>query len=124
MKDLRISGAAERLHEGFRLHAGLHLVGHGGLLRDRFFEYAPNRAWDLVTGEPMSPGSEGDEDRVGAPAPGPLTELLDHGVDGSPRWIVMAATAAEWQTHSRTVAVEARAGATCRWRWKSFFARG
>ena len=79
-----------------------------GLLRDRYFEYAPNRAWDLVTGEPMSPGSDGDEARVAAPAPGPLIELLDHGSDGSPRWIVMAATAAEWRTHSRIVAVEAR----------------
>jgi len=79
-----------------------------GLLRDRFFEYAPNRAWDLVTGEPMSAGSDGDESGVSAPAPGPLIELLDHGIDGSPRWIVMAANTTEWRTHSRTVAVEAR----------------
>ena len=79
-----------------------------GLLRDRFFEYAPNRAWDLVTGESMSASSDADETGVSAPAPGPLVELLDHGIDGSPRWMVMAASATEWRAHSRTVAVEAR----------------
>jgi DNA-binding NtrC family response regulator len=78
-----------------------------GLLRDRYFEFAPNRAWDLVTGEPVSARIEEDLTHASHPASGPLIELLDHGVDGMPRWIVSDAGAVEWRTEARLAAREA-----------------
>ncbi len=79
-----------------------------GLLRDRYFEYAPNRAWDLVTGETVSAQIEEGQLHASDPASGPLIELLDHGVDGMPRWIVSGAGGVEWRKEARRAANEAR----------------
>ena len=108
LKDLRTSGAAARLHEGFRLHAGLHLMRHGWTAARSLLRVRPESSVGSGDRRADVAGVRGDEPLVAAPAPGPLIELLDHGIDGSPRWIVMAANATEWRTHSRTVAVEAR----------------
>ena len=79
-----------------------------GLLRDRYFEYAPNRAWDLVTGETVSAQIDEGHPHASDPVSGPLIELLDHGVDGMPRWIVSDAGAVAWHMEARSVANEAR----------------
>ena len=78
-----------------------------GLLRDRYFEYAPNRAWDLVTGETVPAQIDKVDLPASDPASGSLIELLDHGVDGMPRWIVSDAGAVEWRTEARRAAREA-----------------
>ncbi|HET9193959.1 MAG TPA: sigma 54-interacting transcriptional regulator [Vicinamibacterales bacterium] len=79
-----------------------------GLLRDRYFEYAPNRAWDLVTGETVSAQIEEGQPHASDPASGPLIELLDHGIDGMPRWIVSGAGGVEWRKEIHRAAREAR----------------
>src|SRR5688572_11606830 len=79
-----------------------------GLLRDRYFEYAPNRAWDLVTGETVSAQIEEGQPRASEPASGPLIELLDHGEDGMPRWIVSDAGGVEWRKETHRAARKAR----------------
>ena len=79
----------------------------GGLLRDRYYEFAPDRAWDLVTGETVSTRIEEQTPRATGPAPGPLIEVLDHGVDGMPRWIVSRTAAMEWRKEARRAAIEA-----------------
>jgi DNA-binding NtrC family response regulator len=61
------------------------------LLNDRYYTYGPAHAWDLATGESVRV----DEIADGAsepPAPASLVEVLDHGRDGEPRWIVADAT--------------------------------
>ncbi len=64
-------------------------VGMTRLLHDRYYAYATAHAWDLATGEsvsitdlatpPVTLGSVGE----------PLIEVLDHGRDGEPRWVVI-----------------------------------
>jgi DNA-binding NtrC family response regulator len=58
------------------------------LLRDRYYEYSADQAWDLVTGE--SVGMAGLTGRVPSREPSfaPLVEVLEHGREGGPRWIV------------------------------------
>ena len=77
-----------------------------GLLRDRYFEFAPNRAWDLVTGESVSP-ERCDDTAPRSRAPGALIELLEHGVDGVPRWIASGRTAGPWRPLAAMIAAEA-----------------
>ena len=79
-----------------------------GLLRDRYFEYAPDRAWDLVTGATVSSLVAQEEERSSGPAAAPLIELLDHGVEGVPRWVISEARAANWPAQVRLIASEAR----------------
>jgi DNA-binding NtrC family response regulator/tetratricopeptide (TPR) repeat protein len=79
-----------------------------GLLRDRYFEFAPDQAWDLMTGAPVSPPDLPEPEDVSQSAPDALIELFEHGVEGAPRWIVAEATAAEWMERSRVAASEAR----------------
>ena len=106
MKDLRTSGRAARVAEGFRRSGGLHCTIHmAGLLRDRYFEYATNQAWDLVTGESV-PADTRDVDAAGRP-PRSLVEILEHGVEGSPRWIVSDTCSVNWRREARTIASEA-----------------
>jgi DNA-binding NtrC family response regulator/tetratricopeptide (TPR) repeat protein len=76
------------------------------LLRDRYYEYAPNRAWDLVTGDVMSPSAEESAGEVSSPASQALIELLENGTEGAPRWIVTAT--GDWRTYLRATAGEAR----------------
>ena len=60
-----------------------------GQLRDRFFEYAPDRWVDLLTGEAHDVPPEAAPRRR-APPPEALIELLEHGRAGSPRSIAIA----------------------------------
>ncbi|HZJ31816.1 MAG TPA: sigma 54-interacting transcriptional regulator [Vicinamibacterales bacterium] len=78
-----------------------------GLLRDRYFEYATNQAWDLVTGRVVPTDTHDDVDRAGR-TPRSLIEVLEHGVDGSPRWIVSDTGAKDWHREAQTIASEAR----------------
>jgi DNA-binding NtrC family response regulator len=80
----------------------------GGLLRDRYFEFAPDRAWDLVTGETVAGRIEEEPPHSSSPAPGPFIELLEHGVDGMPRWIVAGTPGVEWRRDAGRAASEAR----------------
>jgi len=79
-----------------------------GLLRDRYFEYAPDQAWDLMTGAPVSSLVTSEPEGPSTSASAALVELFEHGVEGAPRWIVADATAAEWVEQSRMAASEAR----------------
>ena len=79
-----------------------------GLLRDRYFEYAPNRAWDLVTGEAVSTGREDGEDRASEAPPAAYVELLEHGAEGSPRRFTLDLGRLSWREHQRMAAAEAR----------------
>src|SRR5262245_38612290 len=79
-----------------------------GLLRDRYFEYLPDQAWDLVTGEVVSAGSARDEEGDVRSPEGALSELLEHGVEGTPRWVVTTARPTDWLTETRAIAAEAR----------------
>jgi len=78
-----------------------------GLLRDRYFEYATNQAWDLVTGRVVPADTHDDLDGAGR-IPRSLIEVLEHGVDGSPRWIVSDTGAKDWHRAAQTIASEAR----------------
>ena len=63
------------------------------LLQDRYFEYAPDRTWDLATGEDVDTMQVTSERGPGHPSLAPLREVLDHGREGVPRWIVADAPA-------------------------------
>src|SRR4029079_17601276 len=78
-------------------------LGMGGLLRDRYFEYAPDKAWDLVTGEAVRTDAH-DESDARRPAPRSLVEVFEHGVDGSPRWIVLETNTTGWPAAHAAVA--------------------
>src|SRR5688500_946187 len=78
------------------------------LLRDRYFEYAPDQAWDLATGEPVNVGVLPDEGPRRDPPFGPLVEVLDHGREGAPRWIVADIPTRGWTTAVRGAADDAR----------------
>jgi DNA-binding NtrC family response regulator len=82
----------------------------GRLLHDRYFEYAPDRAWDLATGEQVATAHLPADHGHGRSSLAPLVEVLEHGVEGTPRWIV-----ADVPARSRVAAtVEAAAGTACR----------
>jgi hypothetical protein len=62
------------------------------LFHDRYYAYAAEHAWDLATGESVPIG---DLDAVPAALPPlaeHLSEVLEHGRDGEPRWIVLETT--------------------------------
>ena len=79
-----------------------------GLVRDRYFEYAPERAWDLVTGEAVSTVDRDDDPKPTGPAPAALIELLDHGVAGFPRRFALDAGRTQWRIAARSAAAEAQ----------------
>ena len=83
-------------------------VPMAGLLRDRYFEYAPNHAWDLVTGEAVTSLPTQEDDPASTRGSGAFIELLEHGREGVPRWIVADVSSAEWRAQSRLAAIEAR----------------
>ena len=62
--------------------------GMARLLRDRYYEYAPDQAWDLATGERVAIDALSDEAPLREPSFAPLVEVLAHGREGIPRWIV------------------------------------
>ncbi|MBI4263779.1 MAG: sigma 54-interacting transcriptional regulator [Acidobacteria bacterium] len=77
------------------------------LLRDRYFAHDQLHGCDLVTGEPVRLDELREEE---SPPPesalAPLLEVLDHGRDGDPRWVVASA-----RTGAQTAALVRRAAA-------------
>ena len=78
------------------------------LLHDRYYSYAAEHAWDLATGETVRV-RDIDIDQAGEPAPAPLIEVLDHGREGEPRWLV-----ADTAAGPRSSIVARRAAAAAR----------
>ncbi|HEY1303689.1 MAG TPA: sigma-54 dependent transcriptional regulator [Vicinamibacterales bacterium] len=94
------------------------------LIRDRYYAYATEHAWDLATGETVNVG---DLDDDGLPAGAlaqadlsaaglakadlsALNEVLDHGREGEPRWLTLDAS----RTSPPTAAARAAANACAR----------
>jgi DNA-binding NtrC family response regulator/tetratricopeptide (TPR) repeat protein len=81
----------------------------GRLLRDRFYEYAPDRAWDLATGQAVDVTAPAADPPPRDAKVAPLLEVLDHGREGAPRWIVTDMTTTRgWMATVRTAAEDAR----------------
>lgn len=57
------------------------------LLHDRYCAYGSTHAWDLTTGESVRVDAIVADD-IETPAPASLLEVLDHGREGEPRWVV------------------------------------
>src|SRR5690349_6795134 len=57
------------------------------LLHDRYCAYGSSHAWDLTTGASVRVDAIAADD-CEPPAPASLLELLDHGREGEPRWVV------------------------------------
>ncbi len=62
------------------------------LLHDRYYTYGPSHAWDLATGESLRVDDIAADDVSQPPAPASLIEVLDHGREGEPRWVVADTT--------------------------------
>ena len=78
------------------------------LLHDRYYAYGPAHAWDLATGDSVRV-DEIAEDVGEPPAPASLLEVLDHGRDSEPRWVV-----ADTTKGPRSIVVARRAAAAAR----------
>jgi DNA-binding NtrC family response regulator len=84
--------------------------GMSRLLRDRYYECSTGQVWDLLTGETAAGAVAADDGRRREPAFAPLVEVLDHGRDGAPRWIVADMPAGRgWMAAVRGAAEDARA---------------
>jgi DNA-binding NtrC family response regulator len=57
------------------------------LLHDRYYAYGSSHAWDLTTGASVRVDAIA-ADECEPPAPASLLEVLDHGREGEPRWVV------------------------------------
>ncbi len=57
------------------------------LLHDRYCAYGSSHAWDLTTGASVRVDAIAADD-CEPPAPASLLEVLDHGREGEPRWVV------------------------------------
>ena len=78
------------------------------LVHDRYYTYGPAQAWDLATGDSVRVDEIVDEANE-PPAPASLLEVLDHGRDGEPRWVV-----ADTTSGPRSIVVARRAAAAAR----------
>ena len=79
------------------------------LLHDRYCAYGSSHAWDLTTGESVHLDATAADDAE-QPAPASLLEVLDHGREGEPRWIVAdTANGPRSPVLTRRVAAAARA---------------
>ncbi len=80
------------------------------VLGDRYVIGDQTHAYELATGEQVQLDAIGQhEEGCGEDDPAPLIEVLAHGRDGSPRWIVAdARDEVEVEAMSRRVAVVAR----------------
>lgn len=65
--------------------------------------------WDLATGRHVRSADTQKNEEVHEPPLDPLVEALDHGQEGSPRWVV-----APMPTGGRSLAVVHRAAADAR----------
>jgi DNA-binding NtrC family response regulator len=64
------------------------------LLHDRYYAYATDHAWDLATGESVPVADLTTASSAPSlPVAAPLLEMLEHGRDGEPRWIVVETAA-------------------------------
>jgi DNA-binding NtrC family response regulator len=79
------------------------------LLHDRYYAYADEHAWDLATGERVRIGELTAAPAPASPAAEPLIEVLEHGRDGEPRWVVLETAAGQSLAVVRRAAGEARA---------------
>jgi DNA-binding NtrC family response regulator len=65
------------------------------LLHDRYYAYADAHAWDLATGAAVRVSElaepRGADAPLAQPAPSMLIEVLDHGREGEPRWLMLDA---------------------------------
>jgi len=83
--------------------------GMSRLLHDRYYAYAAEHAWDLATGESVPLGDLTTSPLTSATVSAPLVEVLDHGREGEPRWVVVETSAgASSLAVARRVAEEAR----------------
>ena len=78
------------------------------LLHDRYYAYADEHAWDLATGESVRIRELAAATAPALPAAEPLIELLEHGRDGEPRWVVLEAAGQSALAAVRRAAAEAR----------------
>jgi two-component system response regulator AtoC len=62
--------------------------GMSRLLHDRYYAYAAEHAWDLATGESVLLTELPPPLSIPATVAEPLVEVLDHGREGEPRWVV------------------------------------
>jgi len=77
------------------------------LLRDRYLPCEHGQAWDLATGDLVSIDGH---DRIEAPSSPRLCEVLDHGREAEPRWVVSdARSSAHAAVLVRRVAADATA---------------
>ena len=58
-----------------------------GLLRDRYLPFTDGGAWDLATGQIVPLDTAAGAPDTGPPIPS-LVEVLEHGHEGAPRWLV------------------------------------
>jgi hypothetical protein len=80
------------------------------LLHDRYYAYADEHAWDLATGESVRIGELATAAAPASPGVEPLIEVLEHGRDGEPRWVVLETAAGQSSlAATRRAAAEARA---------------
>ena len=68
-------------------------MGMSRLLHDRYYAYAAEHAWDLATGESVAIDTIAMTSSRTSPVVEPLVEVLDHGRDGEPRWVVVVTAA-------------------------------
>jgi DNA-binding NtrC family response regulator len=119
--DVAKAAIAGRVERGFRPDSARGSIDacvasrHGmHLIHDRYATCGEDRCYDLATGEVVSRADaergEPEPASAGPPALAPLTEVLDHGREGSPRWLVSAArNGAQAGALIRRVAAEGRA---------------
>ena len=85
-------------------------AGMSRLLHDRYYAYAAEHAWDLATGESVSIGKIAAAPSNAPPVVESIAEVLDHGRDGEPRWVVVeTATGQSSVAVARRLAEDARA---------------
>ncbi len=81
------------------------------LVRDRYFAYDREHAWDLATGDVvlLADLDSADDRSAPCPPPPPLVEVLDHGREGEPRWVALDADERPAAAVVRSAADAARA---------------
>ena len=80
------------------------------LLHDRYYAYGSSHAWDLATGANVRVDDIVIDPAADLPAPASLVEVLEHGREGEPRWVVADTTTGPRASDvARRVAAAARA---------------
>src|SRR5262245_50437340 len=83
--------------------------GMSRLLHDRYYAYAAEHAWDLATGESVSLTDMTPPLPTSTALADALVEVLDHGREGEPRWVVVETGAgAQSLAVARRIAEHAR----------------